>query len=75
MSLSPLASVSDVFRREGEYWSIAFETDVFRLKDVKGLRYIARLLEEPSDFSTHSPVFTGFEHLFGLLLRLLIGRS
>lgn len=36
-----------VFRREGEYWSIAYEGDVFRLKDAKGLRYLARLLREP----------------------------
>ncbi|MGH7207181.1 MAG: hypothetical protein ACREI2_13345, partial [Nitrospiraceae bacterium] len=36
-----------VFRREGEYWSIAFETDVFRVKDAKGLRFIARLLKTP----------------------------
>lgn len=32
------------FRREGEYWSIAFEGDAFRMKDGKGLRYIAQLL-------------------------------
>jgi tetratricopeptide (TPR) repeat protein len=36
-----------VFRRDGEYWSIAYERDVFRLKDSKGLRYLARLLGKP----------------------------
>jgi hypothetical protein len=36
-----------VFRRDGEYWSIAHERDAFRLKDSKGLRYLARLLMEP----------------------------
>jgi tetratricopeptide (TPR) repeat protein len=36
-----------VFRREGEYWSIAFAGDAFRLKDVKGLRYLAQLLRHP----------------------------
>jgi hypothetical protein len=36
-----------VFRRAGEYWSIAYERDAFRLKDSKGLRYLARLLGEP----------------------------
>ena len=36
-----------VFRREGEYWSIAYEGDVLRLKDSKGLRYLARLLKDP----------------------------
>jgi tetratricopeptide (TPR) repeat protein len=42
----PTAS-SSVFRREGEYWSVAYESDAFRLKDSKGLRYLARLLREP----------------------------
>jgi tetratricopeptide (TPR) repeat protein len=36
-----------VFRREGEYWSIAFAGEAFRLKDVKGLRYLAQLLRHP----------------------------
>jgi tetratricopeptide (TPR) repeat protein len=35
------------FRRDGEYWSIDYEGDTFRLKDSKGLRYLARLLGEP----------------------------
>jgi tetratricopeptide (TPR) repeat protein len=38
---------ASVFRREGEYWSIAFEGQLFRLKDAKGLRYLSRLLEDP----------------------------
>jgi len=37
----------NVFRREGEYWSVAFEGEAFRLKDAKGLRYLARLLALP----------------------------
>ncbi|MDP9300081.1 MAG: AAA family ATPase [Actinomycetota bacterium] len=36
-----------VFRREGEYWSIGYEGEMFRLKDSKGLRYIAYLLRDP----------------------------
>jgi hypothetical protein len=36
-----------VFQRDGEYWSIAYERDAFRLKDSKGLRYVARLLADP----------------------------
>jgi tetratricopeptide (TPR) repeat protein len=44
----PAASIrSSVFRREGEYWSISYEGDTFRLKDSKGLRYLARLLADP----------------------------
>ena len=35
------------FRREGEYWSIAFEGNSFRLRDSKGLRYLAHLLAAP----------------------------
>ena len=40
-SLSP---TSASFLREGEYWTIAFAGDAFRLRDAKGLRYLARLL-------------------------------
>ncbi len=36
-----------VFRREGEYWSIAFEGRAFRLRDSRGLLYLARLLASP----------------------------
>jgi tetratricopeptide (TPR) repeat protein len=36
-----------VCRREGEYWSIAFAGEAFRLKDVKGLHYLAHLLRHP----------------------------
>jgi AAA ATPase-like protein len=38
-----------VFRREGEYWTIAFEGSQFRLKDERGLAYIARLLARPNE--------------------------
>ena len=33
-----------VFRHEGEVWTIAYAGQMFRLRDVKGLRYIASLL-------------------------------
>jgi predicted RNA-binding Zn ribbon-like protein len=35
------------FRREGDYWTIGSSGRRFRLKDSKGLRYLARLLAEP----------------------------
>jgi hypothetical protein len=35
------------FRREGDFWTIAYEGGTFRLRDVKGLRYIASLLGAP----------------------------
>jgi tetratricopeptide (TPR) repeat protein len=38
---------SSVFRREGQYWTIAYEGRTFRLKDVKGLRFLAELLRNP----------------------------
>jgi len=38
---------ANVFRREGDYWSVVFEGHTARLRDSKGLRYLARLLAEP----------------------------
>jgi hypothetical protein len=37
----------NVFRREGEYWTVVFEGSVVRLRDTKGLRHLARLLAHP----------------------------
>ena len=34
-------------RREGEYWSVATRGGVFRVRDAKGLRYLATLIEHP----------------------------
>jgi tetratricopeptide (TPR) repeat protein len=42
------ATAECVFRREGEYWSIAYGGDRCRLKDTKGLRYLATLLASPA---------------------------
>jgi CheY-like chemotaxis protein len=36
-----------VFRNEGELWTLAYEGAAFRLRDTKGLHYIAALLREP----------------------------
>jgi tetratricopeptide (TPR) repeat protein len=36
-----------VFRREGELWTLAWDGQTVRLRDVKGLRYIAVLLAGP----------------------------
>lgn len=35
------------FRLEGEYWTIAYDGEAFRLRDSKGLRYLAHLLRHP----------------------------
>jgi hypothetical protein len=37
----------NVFRLEGEYWTVSYEGAVVRLKDTKGLRHLARLLAHP----------------------------
>jgi hypothetical protein len=36
-----------VFRREGQFWTVAFEGRTARLHDLRGLRYIADLLASP----------------------------
>jgi hypothetical protein len=36
-----------VFRREGDYWTIAYDAAVVRLKDTRGLRYLEPLLRQP----------------------------
>lgn len=38
----------NLFRIEGEYWTIAFDGQVCRLRDSKGLRYLAHLLAHPA---------------------------
>jgi tetratricopeptide (TPR) repeat protein len=35
------------FRREGDYWSVVFEGRTVRMRDLKGMRYLARLLAHP----------------------------
>lgn len=39
--------MSDVFRREGDFWTVEHRDKVFRLKHTKGLHYIAHLLANP----------------------------
>src|ERR1700688_4675501 len=36
-----------VFRKEGEYWTVGYGGKAFRLKDSKGLGYLAHLLRHP----------------------------
>jgi tetratricopeptide (TPR) repeat protein len=42
----PAANLS-VFRREGDYWSVVFDGRTVRVRDLKGMRYLARLLAAP----------------------------
>src|SRR5580704_10297031 len=37
-----------VFRREGEYWTVGYGGNAFRLKDTRGLGYVAHLLRHPA---------------------------
>ena len=37
-----------LFRREGEYWTIAERDSILRLKDMKGLHYLIHLLRSPT---------------------------
>jgi hypothetical protein len=41
-----MASVN-TFRREGDYWTVTFEEHTIRVRDLKGMRYLARLLADP----------------------------
>jgi two-component sensor histidine kinase len=45
--ISKLDSPLAVFRREAEFWTAAYAGTVSRLKDTKGLRYIAHLIKHP----------------------------
>ncbi len=36
-----------VFRKEGEYWTVGYGGKAFRLKDTKGIGYLAHLLRHP----------------------------
>jgi uncharacterized membrane protein len=40
----PTPAASAAFQREGDFWTIAYEGQCLRLKDAKGLQYIAHLL-------------------------------
>lgn len=45
----PGASPNDVFRNEGDFWTIAYRGKFIHLKDAKGLRYLAYLLAHPGE--------------------------
>ena len=36
-----------IFRRDGDVWTLSYEQKTVRLRDIKGLSYIARLLSQP----------------------------
>jgi tetratricopeptide (TPR) repeat protein len=38
---------TNIFRREGDYWAVVFEGRTVRVRDLKGVRYLAELLAHP----------------------------
>jgi hypothetical protein len=46
-----------VFRKEGEYWTIAYAGTVCRLRDAKGIGYLAQLLCHPGEKLAAAVVF------------------
>lgn len=40
---------AQVFRREGDYWTIVYDDTTVRLRDTIGLRYVAHLLARPHE--------------------------
>ena len=42
-----LTASANVFRREGDYWTVTFEGHTVRVRDLKGMRYLARLFADP----------------------------
>jgi hypothetical protein len=55
------AEVDNLFRREGDIWTITYEGHTLRLKDFKGLSYIARLLEQPGEEFPAASLVTGVD--------------
>jgi hypothetical protein len=41
------AAEPNIFRREGDYWLVVFDRRTVRVRDLKGMRYLARLLAAP----------------------------
>ncbi|MGE0683552.1 MAG: hypothetical protein AB7P69_21960, partial [Candidatus Binatia bacterium] len=43
-----VSSQAASFRREGDYWTISYKETSFRLRHIRGLGYIAHLLQHPN---------------------------
>ena len=44
---TPRAATDNVFIQEGDYWTIAYNQSLFRIRDARGLQHLARLLGQP----------------------------
>src|SRR5262252_8450642 len=51
-----------VFRHEGDYWTLAYQGSVCRLKDLKGLHYLAVLLARPGEACHVVTLVTAVDH-------------
>jgi hypothetical protein len=40
-------ATGNVFRREGDYWLVVFDGNTVRVRDLRGMHYLARLLADP----------------------------
>jgi len=56
-----------VFRHEGDYWTLAYQGSVCRLKDLKGLHYLACLLARPGEACHVVTLVTAVDHPQGPL--------
>jgi hypothetical protein len=43
----PPGASANAFRREGDYWSVIYNVHTVHVRDLKGMRYLARLLADP----------------------------
>jgi hypothetical protein len=55
------SEVDKVFRRGGDIWTITYEGQTLRLRDFKGLSYIALLLEHPGEEFHATSLVTGVD--------------
>jgi non-specific serine/threonine protein kinase len=46
-SAEPVLEVQSTFRKEGDFWTVTHDGRAFRLRDMKGLAYIAHLIAHP----------------------------
>jgi DNA-binding response OmpR family regulator len=61
----PPKAHDDVFRQEGDYWTLAYQGSVCRLKDLKGLHYLAFLLARPGEECHVVTLVTAVDHQQG----------
>lgn len=60
-----LPETGDCFVREGDFWLVAFHGHATRLRDAKGLRYLARLLALPGKEVHTLDLVGGYERPVG----------